>query len=517
MEDTNSRKTGSRWNIAWMGLAVLLLFLLAACGSSEPSGPVGVIAEEIADGVGRVMHVEEADTDKIVFVFEETHISPAGQVEISIMLNRLLERYGLRYVALEGAVLEDGRLDEAWPGPSAYSPGQPIGPREDVIVQLLEDGEISSAEMLALTYADVQVAGIELRDELIIELPEAEGDPTYSYLYEIAVVGLSDSEIREVNELIDQDKDDEAIDLIMGSDDFTDQMYDRLFRSTEGLSCEGLVNDIDEIEARAAEVSVEIDREDRDNLQGYRTFYQTCSDRSATMVENTLDLVQRPAAALVAMTTGAAHTDRIKELLRGADVAFAVIQAKSFGEDSRNGDLSTAAFERALAGSSVDSFGSPGALLDGRKKPPPVVGELWYQSKADLFFLTTRLARAARQGEPPPFDETLNDILPRLQSVTLLPETVQMVGNDVVFAVEAVDNNSRPTVIWVRARAEKDLAEMTLEERLFQGRANVQQKDAPSDKEPVASEAPVLEVVSTDTIAKFSHDQSAILSTTLGG
>jgi hypothetical protein len=136
-------------------------------------------------------------------------------------------------------------------------------------------------------------------------------------------------------------------------------------------------------------------------------------------------------------------------------------------------------------------------LLDGRRKPRPVVGELWIQSKAEVSLVTTLIARAFAQGQPAPFDEVLEDVLPRLENVTLVPNTIQVIGSDVIFSVQALNNYSQPVALWVRTRVDKALAERTIEKRLFEDLALVR--------------------ASSDTIATFWTDQAVIVATTLGG
>lgn len=516
---TDMRTRAAQWKAAIACIGVLSMVVLAGCGGgdSEPAGPVALIAESVAEDVGKVMNVVESDSDQVVFVFEETHISPAGQIEIAIMLSRLLESHGMREIGLEGALRENDVLDAPWLGGPSYAPGEQIGLRENVIVQLLEDGEIGSAEMMALIYGDVRVTGIELSEELAVKLPETENDPFFIHLYEIAIANLSDDEIQAANELIDEGKEEEATDFILGTDDFVKEKYDVLFDPDLSLSCEELVTLADEVQAKAAEVGTELTTEARESLRDEEAFFQTCSDRSVTMVSNVLDLGAASPSGPVAMTIGAAHTARVESLLEDAGVSFAVIRAETFDQGGEAGDLSAQAFDRKLEAFSVDPAGSLGSFLDSRKKPPPVIGELWSESKAELFFLITSLARAASQGERPPFEGTLGGVLSQLQSVTVVGEEIRMDEKDLIFAAEALDNNGQETVLWVRARVDRDAALQTLQERLASGLSTVQEKDEPS-REAEATEAdPVLQRVSSDTIAKFSNTESTIINTTLGG
>jgi hypothetical protein len=531
MKTIVSMSRNRRWTTVLVGLSLFCLFVINACGPTPTSAPtatpilptevpitVAPIAEDIATDVGQVMTSVEGNPDRVIIVFEETHDSPAGQIEIAIMLNRLYEGYDLRHMGLEGAIAADGVLDATWfHYPSPLRTGDLIQAREDVAVQMLEDGDINSMEMMALVYDDAEVVGIEKKEEYDTELPEGAGAATTIYLYKIAVPGLTQSEISQANDLMSQDKILEAVEFIISTDEYTEEMYARLSDPSVILSCEKLVELVDEIEAKAADVAADITSEDKANLKALRTFYQTCVDRSKTMVDDILSLLEQFPGAPLAMTIGAAHTEGMSDLFTDAGVSFAVIRPNSLAENREEGDLSFEAYDRKLLQLSVDPPGSLGALLDGRRKPPPAVGELWAQSKAEVYLLTTFIARAAAQGQPPPFDEALEDILPKLKNVTLMPDTIQVIENDVVFSVQALNNNSQPVQIWVRTRADKALAEKTLEERLFEALSNVHDKEPPAEEpEPTESE-PTLIRVSSDTIAKFSTDQAAIVNTTLGG
>jgi aryl-alcohol dehydrogenase-like predicted oxidoreductase len=80
-------------------------------------------------------------------------------------------------------------------------------------------------------------------------------------------------------------------------------------------SAEEWVEMLDEIQAKAAEVGVEIEAEVEADLEAYRVFFATASQRSDTMVDYVLNLVETQPGKPVAMIIGAAHTERVAELL----------------------------------------------------------------------------------------------------------------------------------------------------------------------------------------------------------
>ncbi|MBE3111163.1 MAG: hypothetical protein IMZ46_11745, partial [Acidobacteria bacterium] len=302
----------------------------------------------------------------------------------------------------------------------------------------------------------------------------------------------------------------------VGTEEFAKTAYERWNDFSAPISCEESLELIDEIKARAAGLGTEIvGPEDEENLEVQRRIVETCSVRSSTMSKNMLALAAQFAGPPTAMQIGAGHTERVKDRLSDAGVSFAVIRPNSFEENAKNGNLSSEAYKRKMGALSVDAPGWVGRLLDDRLKPPPVVGKLWFQSKAELLLLTTLVARAAAQGQLPPFNDALGDVLPLLQSVTLLPDTIEVIGNDVIFGVEARDRNSQLVHIWVRTTRDKDIARQTLNDRLLAALSNVQAKDIPSgEPEPVESE-PKLQRVSSDVIAKFAEERS-VLNTRIG-
>jgi len=511
-------------------IIIIFTILVTACGSpaptssppvptsppaptSPPSPPtpsvsVKAIAEEITAGVGSVKQVNEGSPE-IVIVFEETHNSPAGQTEIAAMMNRLYENYGMRQIALEGYFKESGKLDASWFQKSPpFVAKEPIREREDVIVQLLQDGEISSSEMMALTYNDMVVTGVEVPGEYDFELSDEASSAPILYLYLIAAPGLTNDEINKANELFNADKTLEAVEFIINADEWTSKEYALMNDETKIISAEGWLQILDEIEARASNVDVSEYKPGMDNL---REFYETASQRSRTMVDNTLEISQRSPNVPVAMVIGAAHTELVVQLFAERGISFAIVRGNALDQGLANGDLSNNAYDRKNKKLSVDLAGSLGALLDGRKKPQPVVNEAWFQSKAQIFLLTDILARAAASGKTPPFDDVLNN-LPELEGVTLDKSSITIKDGDVIFSVKALGNNGSEVTVWVRTRTGQEAIEKLLEDRLLDALQKVQTKGEPSKAEETTPSKPELMAISSQTIAEFSTDQALIVS-----
>lgn len=453
------------------------------------------------------------DPQRIVIVFEENHGSVAGQIEIAMMLNRLYERYGLRHIGLEGYFATEGKLDTEWfRDTKRFVALQPIREREDIIAQLLEEGEINSSELMALVYDDVEVVGIENETEYLVEPPDQ--DATTIYLVQIAVKGMTQEELGQVTTLLDSKKVEEAINLAVGTDEWTKEKYVKLQDTTHPPSCEEFIQIAGEIEARASQVNAAIRDEDRNNLRELRLFFEMCSQRSKTMVKHTLELLQQHPVAPVAITVGAAHTQKVVELLRAKGVSLAVIRGNALAENRENGDLHIDAYLRKTLSQSIDPAGKLGALLDGRKKPRPVVNELWYQSKSSLYYLASYLAHAVANNE---LDAALSKVSElQLKGVILDLQSVRTDGGDLIFHATATDKEGKPVEVWARTRVDAREVEKLLEQRLSEALQHVQNKDAPdnSKSEPTPS-GPQLTAVDSETVAKFASSNEEISQLTL--
>ena len=157
------------------------------------------------------------------------------------------------------------------------------------------------------------------------------------------------------------------------------------------------------------------------------------------------------------MVIGAAHTDGVCRLFDQQKTAYMVITPNSL--ETSMGEANSiviAAFGRKGKKQSVDAQGL-GALLDGRKKPQPVVPEHWFQAKADFYFITGIIAEAAA----PLTAETERSLVSTQRRISswawfksILPPSMR-VGDDVMFKVTVASLNpgGNPKEFWVRARS----------------------------------------------------------------
>jgi len=526
-----TQSSNSKFNRLLAALLLLLLFigLVSACGRSDTPTPspivdqttetvqdieseVAQIAADIVDGdLGEVSLVGDSVSDKKVIIFEERHDSRTGQIEIAIMLVRLYDNYNMRYMALEGALEKDGPLDTSW-----YRQLADANTAADVAVQTLREGEVSSAEFMALALADITVQGIEIADEYNVEVEENAGSAPTLYLYYIASLSLTNEEAAEANELFEADKVLEAVEFVISTDEWTQSLYEKL--SDSDVSVEDLIEVMEEIEAKADEVNAPVDADTRAGLQNYKHFFEVASQRSDTMVDNTVALLNEHPTAPIAMIIGAAHTARTSDLLDGLGISHAVIKPKALATEEP-GELSFEAYDRKLETFSVDEAGWLGALLDGRRKPPPVIQQPWFQAKAEVNVVTTRLARAIASGAKPPFNEPPYDLQSEFANyphVSVNWDSIVIEEPDpkeVVFSLDVQIDEGKTKRIWARAvqtaEATASPTEMSLEKLLLEALDDVRSESDVVEGE-YNNENPAVVQISHNTLAKYSDSKSGV-------
>ncbi len=382
--------TRSIIKILWITGLLLLLATLGCSASQQGSLKVRAMADDIARNVGTVQRVSPDAQNGPLFIFEEYHTSRVGQLQIAVMLLRLHDKYGLKKIGLEGATYTGRQLDAKWfhnMGGASYS-----SKREDLIVRMLAEGEISSAESMALAFPDVEVYGIENADEYAVK--PSQGNPEIAYLLAIAEQSLSDEDGRRVNDLIAQGRQEQAIDLVLNADPWVKKQYDAL-KSREITSSKADTAQLLEIQKKASEVGAQIEAEDRADLEQELKFYQTATKRSATMAGHVLELPNLQPGAPVAMIIGAAHTEEVIEALNARNISFAVVRPIDL--NPKYGNLSEEQFERKLNGKwAQQSPGTLGQILNGVRKQPPIIERATTHAVASMHFAGILLAEAAR-------------------------------------------------------------------------------------------------------------------------
>lgn len=494
-----------------IGLIILLLVIGALSGcvgpTPQPSPPppedlvsVAMLANTISADVGEVSTSVSGVAEKRVIVFEEAHDSRAGQIEIAIMLNRLHDK-GLKFIALEGALATGRPLDSSWFN-RLPDTNETKGAKQEVAVRLLKEGEINCAEFITLVYPDIEVWGIEKEEEYEIVLSDDASISTVFYLMAIAEQSLSQDQIRKANQLIEQEKYGEYIDFVINSSHWTKEMYEQLGNTT---SIEETSSILDEIERKANRVGAEIDVETEADFQELKKFYRTASKRSDTMIANALDLCEKSPDAPIALITGAGHTSKVSELLKGNYVAYAIITPDSLSLINDTSELNSSAYDRKLESLSVDGSGMLGSFLDNRpetlvnqRKPPTVLHRIPVRSKSESYLAASIIAHAAYLDDDPPFG--LEDELSTLEYVKVDINSFEVEDDEVSYSANVMTENGQLRTIYVRTVQVRAHEEKTIEELLKEAREDVKKGEEKTE----------LVEVSRGVISKFATDRKDI-------
>jgi hypothetical protein len=404
--------------------------------------PATQIATQIAKDVGKLVASGQGDTNRTIFIFEERHDSRLAQMEIALMLWRLQKNQGLRQVSLEGAFASKGDLPATFHSSTNAASNRT---HQEVALTLLREGEISAAEFIALAAPAVHVRGNEIQSEYKVEASKT--NAALAYLMAIAERSLTSTDAQHVDELIGAKKIDEALNIIFSKDPWCKERYDQLYGDKHTASTEESEVILREIEQKTKALGLEIDPQDQAGFRADQGFYQMASKRSCTMFKNTLAMIDPTSTTQVALIIGAAHTPKVVELIKAAKLNYVVLAPASMGRPHKATDLTATLYQRKLARKSIDEAGMLGALLDGRKKPPPVLGEKWSESKIGIYTAVELIVNAATQNEPIPSDE-LKRVLGAFKSIkidwTSFKKKIEEGRIHVIFKVTAQTSDTNP-------------------------------------------------------------------------
>jgi len=507
-------------------MAVLVSCVLVGAVSVTASGgpaanPLAAELKPVVEGVGRVSASAVVAGEGRIYIAEEKHNSTAAQIEIAVMLLRLHDQLGVRDIAIEGLT-----QDQVFPQTSwfrALASGADATVLDQIAVELLRKGEIGGVELLALRRGDMQIRPTE-DPELYGVTLSMEGKTALAlYLYKIGAMSADEDDAKRVEELIDQGKQAEAMEYVIGLDPLgREHLREAKETPVTGTSIEEELADIVRVEKRAAEVSAPMDDADRAAMQGYRRFLEAADERTKVMLDATTAIVGRVQGQASVLDWGAAHTERGKELLASGPT-YAVLTPLSL--DAEDGDLSLAAADRKDVLGSVDwDHGGLGSILDGRRRFPTPVGEAWFRSEAELH-LAAALAADHKAGETPRIAE-LQSKLGGLENVKVDWGSLELQDNgDVMFRASAKTNSGVWVDVWTRCGANREgvppLASgrrPTLEELLLNALARVKQEDGSRD-EPDRDKAPeaVIERITPERLAAFAADRTRLEKVRLSG
>lgn len=431
------------------GMKCRIVILLFACGTlyvADAAPPPEEIAREIAKGVGEFKKSTSRGTVGPVFVFEEVHTSARGQVQIAIMLHRLHEKHGLRTIGLEGAIATGKPLD----GSRFLSPtaARDRSAREDALLSMMRSGEISSAEFAACAYPDVSVLGIENEAEYNVRLEER-SSPETIYLILLAEKKLPEEKLMRFITLF-QSKDDndkkKAVDILKEGDPWLKTQFAKL--SEVAISTKGRADQLRGIVAEAEKLGVTVPQQTETDMRKTIEFFDTAVKRSGTMSVAMAKLSGAAKGAPTAMIIGAAHSDEVLDSLSRQNVKAVLLRPNAL--DVRGDTAAYDGFERKNKGLWVtDDNGTLGHILNGHRKPSPIIERPHRDAYADARYATAIVARAFRNSGTVP--ESLVKELNGLPGIEVDPKSIEKAGNDVIFHMGVDDSDGNKQWVWVRA------------------------------------------------------------------
>lgn len=413
------RKKSMRLKCIGVTTICLLLFAGTPVRNSEPVDKTGLkdMIQSVGRDVGRP-HALFADSHTSpVVILEELHDSRIGQIEQAIMLLRLYHRYSLRQIALEGHLFEHPEIRSDWFERAAAGH---FTTKVTVAVQLLKEGEISSAEFIKLLYDDVILLPIEKADNYNVKLSSEANNAPSQYLLSIALTSIRKAQLTELNRLLaDAESAEEAqkpkkykktYNYIMSNDPWCQAMEKRLL-STESLhsmSLDARLAAVEEIKARAEARGLTMSSRYKTGMAAYVDFLQKRRDTEGTMVSATAKTAVRHPGRPMAMIVGAAHTHNICKLLRQKRITHVVITPRASEHPDHPSDLNLEQFDRKYLRRSVVTTGLLSEILNrqfppaAEKKPEPVMMEPWLQAKSELYLFIHRIVqRRLSRGAPP--------------------------------------------------------------------------------------------------------------------
>lgn len=451
-----------------IGFIVLLLIISASSGCindnrttpppQENLVSIAILANDISADIGSVSTVRRGVPRKKVIVFEENHASRAGQIEIAIMLNRL-HKNGTKFIALEGELVTGKPLNASW-----FHGLVDTKTMQEVAVHLLKEGEINSAEFIALCYPDVEVHGVEIDEEYNVSLSDDDSISVIFYLLAIAEESLSQDQIQTRNQLIEQERYGEYIEFVINADPWTKERYEKLMDEDKIYSLDDIISVYKEIKKKADRVGAEIDAESKAGLKELIKYYEARAKASNTITANTIALCEKSPDAPVAMIIGAAHTSKISELLKNDYAAYAVITPTSLSDPDDKSNLTSNAYHQKMQRLSIDETGMLGSFLDNRHelmdrqhKPPSVLNEEWFQRASEIKVITVMVARVAASGRDPDPLAGLEDKLSMFPYVTVVPGSIERMPDAddgaVIFCLDVKDERGQlETTIWIRTK-----------------------------------------------------------------
>jgi hypothetical protein len=483
-----------------------------ASGVSEPSKSFSAMLADVSSEVGQVT-VTEGSGEHQICVLEERHTSIPGQFEIALMLLRLHDKYGLRDIALEGLTKDKQFPSIKWFREMGGTEDEEL--KNQILVGMLREGEISAVELIAMVFPDVVVHAADDPNAYRVEFTTRAATGSVAYLYKIALKSVRPEHYPRLQQLDREKKHRELVEYVMSLDPWVKERYEKLNKDTS-RSIEETQHILQEIEKRAASSGAQLSDAERTSMSEAKAFFDAAGTRTRTITDTTLQVGS--GVPLLAVNVGAAHTDEIVRMLRNAKATFAVLKPVSLAQNSDAADLSFEAFERKNKYLSVSFSGKGlGSFLDGRRKPPPNDRQ-HIRSAIQLRYITALLVRGA-DGPGFPGPKLMNKIN-EVDDVKVDQKTIRKEPNgDVSFTasvlvekgwIKLAGRGGMPKGLPVYERLKGKKLEQLLKEI-----HDEVSKEKGERKEP--EKTPVVEFVTPDVSAAFAKEPAALKNVRFSG
>lgn len=466
--------------------SVVLFFFLAGCcmlnanhgaspGAGEPAN-VKKIATSICKDVCIVTKTFEGSKEVPVLIFEENHVSRQGQIQQAIALVRLHKQYKLKHIALEGYLKEDRKINAGWFHKAAK--GMPFARKAGVAVRLLQEGEISSAEFMKLVYEDITIHPIEKESEYSVKLDNKAQTAPYIFLLKMAYSSIGPEHAPRLKELqqefnnlkgaAKEKKRKEMFEYVLSVDEWVHEKYKILTGDKAlHLSTDHFLAVIRGIETQAEIRGITLTHDEKNAMKRYIDFWDGRDKASKTMVFSVKKLADQKNTSIIAMIVGAAHTEKICNIMKSSGLPFAVLRPISFSLQPQPGDITASMLERKYNNLSVYSEGITKILLNAlpnkaHKKPQPVLEQPWFIGKAKTYLYIDQIVHrvlaggGGRKGNVPPFGFSPNQFSDPWLSIN--PNRISVIkdknGKDSAVLIPVVfnpGNSQKRTTIWVKA------------------------------------------------------------------
>jgi len=427
--------------------------LLLGCNSNNEcirnwsDKQLNIIIQNASKEVCKIAQLNTGENCNAILIFEENHLSVAGQIEQAIALSRLHDHYGLNDIALEAYLKNETDINIDWF--IDVTKGDTIS-KISIAVNLIKEGEINTAEFLKLVYNDIRIHKIEKDSEYNVKVSDQATTAPIHFLYRIAFESISENHYSQIEKLSiefekaqtrnnDEEirqKASELLEFVILKNDWASEKYE-ILNEVQHKSTAEIVELYKEIDRKASKQVKDLTSEEKNQMTELIAFYSARDKANITIKESVTDIPKISSDSLMALIIGAAHTQGICLEFVKANIPFVVCTPLSLYHDENTGSLDySTSFNRKMNGKSVFNDSYIAILNDiFNKKPRPVLNENWFQAKSEIYFFIDKITRKVlgkldpQHGGQPPYGFTPDEF--KGKWIWIDPNRIEII-NDIV-------------------------------------------------------------------------------------